>query len=82
MVSAGGSPPPANPWVSVVPGLVCKPVVTTADALCALVAVPVEEFAFFFHDSGRPLARHQSTSQKPYAATQQEESAFSPCEEA
>ena len=32
MVSASGSRPPVNPWVSVVPSLVCKPLVTAARA--------------------------------------------------
>jgi hypothetical protein len=56
MVSAGGSPPPVNPWVSVVPSLVGKPLVTTAVAE-ALAIDPVEEFAFCFHDSGRPAGQ-------------------------
>jgi hypothetical protein len=57
MVSADGSQPPVNPWVSVVPSPVCKPLVTVANAH-AFAADPVEEFAFVFHDSGRLLARH------------------------
>ena len=57
MVCTGGSQPLVNPWVSVVPSPVCKPLVTVAGAR-ALATDPVEEFAFCFHDSGRPLARH------------------------
>ncbi len=71
MVSAGGSQPPMNPWVSgspthlpplvpsatsVVPSPVCKPLVTAGDA-SASAADPVEEFALCFHDSGRPAGQ-------------------------
>ena len=56
MVSAGGSHPPVNPWVSVVPSPVCKPLVTSAPAHAGALD-PVEEFALCFHDSGRPAGQ-------------------------
>lgn len=56
MVSAGGSQPPVNPWVSVVPGPVCKPLVTIEPAHAGAID-PVEEFALCFHDSGRPAGQ-------------------------
>jgi len=56
MVSAARSQRAVNPWVSVVPSLVCKPLVTAVHAH-ARAADPVEEFAFCFHDSGRPAGQ-------------------------
>jgi transposase len=66
MVSARSSHLLANPWVSLVPSLVCKPLVTSEGA-SAPPADPVEEFAFCFHDSGRPSgqALHSSETNMP-----------------
>jgi len=59
LVSAIGHQLIVNPWVSVVLSPVCKPLVTSVNA-SASAADPVEEFAFCFHDSGRPAARRSS----------------------
>ena len=56
MESAGRLQRSVNPWVSVGLRLVCKPLVTAVPAAAEAVD-PVEEFAFCFHDAGRPAGQ-------------------------
>lgn len=63
MVSADGSQPSVNPWVSVVPSLVRKPLVTFTHTNECLI--PLRSLLFFFTTRADPLARHLLSSTHP-----------------